>query len=289
MAKATKTSARPVWTGSISFGLVTIPVKLFVAVREKTLHFRSLHDQDQMPLKQKMVCSADGKEVHREHIVKGFEIEKDHFVIVRQEELEAVAPKATKAIEIQDFVDLSDIDPLFFDRSYYVAPKPEGLKPYRLLYQALLKAQKVGIAKVVMHNKEYLAALRPVDNPGTDSDVLILETMHFGDEIVAASAAVDQSGAGKVDDREMKMASQLIDSLTTEFDPSRYHDEYRDQVMELINKKAAGKKVVNRPEAEPKTPRGNDLIAALEASLARNKTSGPPRRAATATRRRRSA
>jgi DNA end-binding protein Ku len=118
VAKSTaKSSSRPVWTGSISFGLVTIPVKLFVAVREKTLHFRTLHDQDQMPLKQKMVCSGDGKEVHREHMVKGYEVEKDHFVVVRQDELDAIAPKATKAIEIQDFVELSEIDPLFFDRS----------------------------------------------------------------------------------------------------------------------------------------------------------------------------
>jgi DNA end-binding protein Ku len=286
MTKTAKPSARPVWTGAISFGLVTIPVKLFVAVREKTLHFRSLHDQDQMPLKQKMVCSADGKEVHREHIVKGYEVEKDHFVVIRQEELDAVAPKSTKAIEIQDFVELSEIDPLFFDRSYYVAPKPEGLKPYRLLYQSLLKAGKVGIAKIVMHNKEYLAALRPVDNPGTDADVLILETMHFGDEVVAAASAVGDGGAGKVDDREMKMASQLIDSLTTEFDPARYRDEYREKVLELVAKKAEGKKVVNRPEPDQKTPRGNDLIAALEASLARSKAAATSRRPVPVRRRR---
>src|ERR1700722_16741225 len=165
-------ASRPVWSGSISFGLVTIPVKLFTAVREKRINFRSLHDQDQVPLKQKLVCPADGKEVHPEHIVKGFEIEKDRYVIVRQEELEAVAPKASKAIEIQDFVGLSEIDPLYFDRGYYVAPTPEGARPYRLLLEALTKKQKVGIAKIVMHGKEYLAALRPVE------DVLCLETMH---------------------------------------------------------------------------------------------------------------
>src|SRR5688500_3874716 len=158
-----KASSRPIWSGSISFGLVTIPVRLFTAVREKRLHFRTLHDQDQVPLKQKMYCPADGKEVHPEHMVKGYELEKDRFVIIRQEELEAARPKSTKAIEIQDFVDLEEIDPLYFDRPYYVAPKPEGAKPYKLLVEAMEKKNKVGIAKVVMWNKEYLAALRPLE------------------------------------------------------------------------------------------------------------------------------
>src|SRR5207302_7475224 len=129
-------SSRPVWSGSISFGLVTIPVKLFLAVREKRLSFRSLHDQDKVPLKQKLVCPADGKEVHREHIVKGYEIEKDQYVVINQEDIEAAAPKSTKTIDIQDFVDLDEIDPLFFDRPYYIAPQPEGAKPYKLLMQA---------------------------------------------------------------------------------------------------------------------------------------------------------
>src|SRR5947199_8873106 len=134
-------SSRPVWSGSISFGVVTIPVKLYTAVREKRLSFRSLHDQDKVPLKQKLVCPADGKEVHPEHIVKGYEIEKDQYVVVRQDELEAVAPKASKAIEIQDFVNLSEIDPVYFDRGYYAVPTPEAGRPYRLLVQALTKKQ----------------------------------------------------------------------------------------------------------------------------------------------------
>src|SRR5258705_7941439 len=171
-------SSRPVWSGSISFGLVTIPVKLYSAVREKRLSFRSLHDQDKVPLKQKMVCPADGKEVHPEHIIKGYEIEKDRFVIIDQEELDAAAPKRTKAIEIQDFVELDEIDPLFFDRPYYVAPKPEGAKPYKLLLEAMERTGKVGIAKVVMWNKEYLTALRPLDA------ALVMDTMHFNDEVI---------------------------------------------------------------------------------------------------------
>src|SRR5437016_1829913 len=192
MASSTP-SSRPIWSGSISFGLVTIPVKLFLAVREKRLSFRSLHDQDKVPLKQKLICPADGKEVHREHIVKGYEVEKDQYVVVRESELEAVMPKATRAIEIEDFVSLDEIDPVFFDRAYYVVPKPEGMRPYKLLLDALSKKKKVGIARVVMHNKEYLAALRPVD------DALCLETMHFGDEVVPANKmeAVDDKAHGE--------------------------------------------------------------------------------------------
>jgi DNA end-binding protein Ku len=268
-------SSRPIWTGSISFGLVTIPVRLFTAVREKTLHFRSLHDQDQVPLKMKLVCPAHNKEVHREHIVKGFEIEKDQFVIIRQEELDAVAPKKTKAIEIQDFVSLDDIDPLFFDRPYYVAPKPEGAKPYRLLLEAMERKKKVAIAKVVMHNKEYLAALRPL------GDALCLETMHFNDEVVAVENVTDLKVKAKVDERELKVAEQLIDSLTTGFKPEKYHDEYREQVMELVERKAKGERVVTRPPPEAAPVKGGDLIAALEASLAKAKGQhgrGPARR-----------
>ena len=264
-----KASARPIWTGSINFGLVTIPVKLYTAVREKRLSFRSLHDQDKVPLKQKMYCPKDGKEVHPEHIIKGFEIEKDRFVIVHKDELEAVAPKSSKAIEIQDFVSLEEIDPLFFDRPYYVAPKPEGAKPYRLLLEAMTKKNKVGISKIVMFGKEYLAALRPL------GDVLCIETMHFGDEVVSSESLGNVVDAkAKVDNREMKIAEQLIDSLTSDFDPSKYHDEYREKVMEMIHRKAEGEEIVTRPESdEPRGSKkgGGDLIAALEASLANAK------------------
>ncbi len=262
-----KTLGRPVWSGAISFGLVTIPVKLYTAVREKRLSFRSLHDQDKVPLKQKLVCPADGKEVHPEHIVKGYEIEKDRFVVVRQEELDAAAPKATKAIEIQDFVELAEIDPVFFDRPYYVSPRPEGMKPYKLLVQAMEKTGRVGIASVVMHTRQYLAALRPLDGG------LVLETMHFANEVVSSEGMGAEDAKGKVDDRELKIAQQLIDSLTTKFKPEKYRDEYREKVLDIIQRKAEGKEIVTRPEAEEKTPRkGSDLIAALEASLARTRS-----------------
>jgi len=222
-----------------------------------------------MPLKQKMVCPADGKEVRPEHIVKGFEVEKDQYVVVKPEELEAIAPKATRAIEIQDFVDLEEIDPVYFDRPYYVAAKPEGMRSYSLLVDAMQKKKKVGIARIVMHTKEYLAALRPVDG------MLCLETMHFGDEVVEPSRVNEGNGkAAKTDARELKIAEQLIDSLSTKFKPDAYHDEYRERVMELINKKARGEKVVMRPEADKAPVRGHGLMAALEASLKRAKDDG---------------
>ena len=278
-----RTSARPIWSGTISFGLVTIPVRLFTAVRERRLHFRTLHDQDKVPLKQKMVNPSSGKEVNREHMVKGYEIEKDRFVIISDEDLEAAAPKATKAIEILDFVELADIDPLFFDRPYYVAPKPEGAKPYRLLVTAMEKTKKVGIAKVVMWGKEYLAAVRPLEGG------LVLETMHFNDEIVPANHVVGMDVKAKVDDRELKMAQQLIDSLSSDFKPEKYHDEYREQVMKLIERKAAGEEIVNAPVTDEKpTGRAHNLMAALEASLAKSREGGNGHaRGATATARRR--
>jgi DNA end-binding protein Ku len=259
----------------------------------ETMHFSTLHDQDKVPLKQTMFCPADGKEVHPQHMVKGFEIEKDRFVIIRQDELEAAAPKSSKAIEIQDFVELDEIDPLYFDRPYYVAPKPAGAKPYKLLLEAMEKTKKVGIARVVMWNKEYLAALRPLDN------ALVMETMHFSDEVVPASHVGGLEVKSKVDERELKMAQQLIDTLSGKWNPDKYHDEYREQVMQLIERKAAGEEVVTRPAEEKEHKgRGVNLMAALEASLAKSRgeesAAGPRHRAprahgrSTTTRRRRS-
>jgi DNA end-binding protein Ku len=202
-------------------------------------------------------------------MVKGYEIEKDRFVIIDQEELDAARPKGTKAIEIQDFVDLDEIDPLFFDRPYYVAPKPEGAKPYKLLVEAMEKSGKVGISKVVMWNKEYLAALRPLEGG------LVLETMHFHDEVVPASHVAGMEVKAKVDDRELKMAQQLIDTLTTKFKPEKYKDEYREQVMDIIERKAAGEEIVNAPTVDKETGgRAKNLMAALEASLAASRSEG---------------
>jgi DNA end-binding protein Ku len=254
-------ASRPIWTGSISFGLVNIPVKLHTAVREHRINFHMLHDQDKVRLRRKLVCPADDKEIHPEHIVKGYEIAKDQYVIVHQDELKSCAPKASKTIEITDFVELTEIDPVYFDRPYYIVPDKGADKSYRLLIEAMRKTKKAGVAKVIMHDKEYLSALRPI------GDVICLYTMHFGDEVIPTDD-LNVPGELKINEREMKIAQQLIESLATSFDPSQYHDEYRDCVQSMIEKKAAGQKIVTQPPPEKKHARAGDLMAALQASLA---------------------
>jgi DNA end-binding protein Ku len=283
-------ASRSLWTGSITFGMVNIPVRLFVAVREKAIAFHMLHDQDNVRLQRKMVCPADGKEVHMEHVVKGYEISPGQYVVVREKELEAAAPKKTKTIEIEDFVALDEIDPIYFDRPYYIVPQEQGAKAYRLLVESMEKSRKVGIARFVMRNKEYLCALRPQEG------ALILETMHFNDEVIPVDKVEGVPHQTKVDDREMKMATQLIDSLTTQFKPDKYHDTYRAAVQEIIEKKAEGEEIVTQPATEEKKGRATNLMAALEASLAKAKgaaragaTNGNGHHHARATKRRKSA
>ena len=254
-------TTRPIWSGTISFGLVNIPVRLFTAVREHRLSFHMLHDQDNVRLRRKMVCPADNKEIHPEHIVKGYEIHKDQYVIVRPEDLENCGPKSTKMIEITDFVNLTDIDPVYYDRPYYVLPQAASAKSYRLLHEAMSKTKKVGVSKVVMHDKEYLAALRPLEN------IICMHTMHFGNEVVD-TGKLDAPPESKVNERELKVAEQLIDSLASKFNPGKYHDQYIDCVVAMVEKKAAGQKVVTQPQFEAKPVKANALMAALEASLA---------------------
>lgn len=258
-------ASRPIWTGTISFGLVNIPIKLHTAVREHRISFHMLHDQDNVRLRRKMVCPSDNKEIHPEHIVRGYEIHKNQYVIVAPEDLEACGPKSSKTIEITDFVDLADIDPVYYDRPYYVLPQPAAAKPYRLLLDAMTRSKKVGISKLVMHEKEYLAALRPVAN------VIVLHTMHFGNEVVASESIDGLPGEQKVGDRELKVAEQLIDSLATSFDPSKYKDEYRNCVVAMLEKKAEGEHIVTQPQVVAKPVKAGDLMAALEASLAEAK------------------
>jgi DNA end-binding protein Ku len=259
-------AARAIWSGSISFGLVNIPVKMHTAVREKRIGFNLLHDQDKVRLRMKMVCPAHNNvEVHPEHRVRGYEISKDHYVLVQQDELEACAPEKSKTIEITDFVELAQIDPIYYDRTYYLTPDENAAKPYRLLYEALEKSKRVGIARLVMHEKEYLVALRPQE------DVLCLYTMHFHDEVVPKDQLGDLPH-NKPNDRELKAADRLIDSLMTDFKPEQYHDEYRDCVMKMIHKKAHGEEIVVEKHHEKKPGKTTDLIAALEASLAKAKS-----------------
>jgi DNA end-binding protein Ku len=250
------------WGGAISFGLVNVPVKLYTAVRKKDVRFHQLHGPDGARINQKRVCSEDGEEVAYEDIVKGYEISKGQYVVIEPEELEALDPETTHTIDIEDFVQLDEIDPLFFDASYYVLPDARGEKAYRLLLEAMRDAGKVGIAKVVMRSKQYLVAVRPV------GEALVMSTMNFADEVVSQEELDGLPGPSEnVSDRELKMASQLIESLSTEFDAERYEDTYREKVLELIEKKAKGHEIVTAQEPRAATP-VVDLMAALEASLA---------------------
>jgi DNA end-binding protein Ku len=243
---------------------VNIPVKLFTAVRENRVRFHLLHDQDHVRLQRRMVCPADGKEVHSEHMVKGYEVGPDQYVIVQQRELEALYPEKSRAIEIEHFVDLGQIDPMFFDRPYYLVPGEQAAKAYRLLVEEMRKSGKVGIARFVMRDHEYLAAIRPV------GEVMCLYTMRFGEEVVSPGSLPEPAEV-KVDDRELKMAEQLIASLEKDFDPEEYHDDYGRKVAELIEAKTRGEEVVTQPTVQRKTGRAVNLIDALEASLAQAK------------------
>jgi len=253
---------RSLWTGAISFGLVNVPVRLHTAVRHQDVRFHQLHAPDGARIKQRRWCPVDDAEVPFDEIVKGYEIAPGQYVVIHPEELEALDPDKSHTIDIEDFVDLADIDPLCYDSSYYVMPDERGGKSYRLLVKAMKEAEKVGIARVVMRTKQYLAALRPVE------DVLVLSTMNYADEISPVEELGEIPGADeKVTEREMKMAQQLIDSLSAKFDPTAYRDEYRQQVVEMIERKAEGEEIVTQPADDDAPAPVVDLMAALEASL----------------------
>ena len=252
---------RSIWSGAISFGLVNVPVKLFTAVRKKDVRFHQLHEKDGSRIKQKRFCEAEEKEVPYEEIVKGYELGGGQYVMIDPDELDTLDPEATHTIDIEDFVELDGIDPLYYDSSYYLVPDERGKKAYRLLLEAMRDANRVGIASVVMRTKQYLVAIRPV------GDALVMSTMNFVDEVVPQDDLEGlPTGRIEVSDRELKMANQLIESLATDFDPEKYHDTYRERVLELIEQKAAGKEIV-APKAPDKPAPVVDLMAALEASL----------------------
>jgi DNA end-binding protein Ku len=263
---------RSIWSGAISFGLVNVPIKLYSAVSKKTVRFHQLHGETGSRIQQRRVDPTTGEEVPYDDIVKGYEIGKDRYVVVTPDELEALDPEKTRSIDIEDFVDESEIDPIYYDHPYYLAPATGAEKPYRLLLDAMKQAGKVAIARVVIRNKEQLVAIRPSDN------VLTMSTMNFADEVVPADK-LDEIGESdgskeKTTKRELDMAQQLIDSLTTDFDPSKYHDTYRERVLDLIERKAAGEEIAAPPEAPEPAP-VPDLMAALEASLKEAKGKEP--------------
>jgi DNA end-binding protein Ku len=275
--------ARAIWSGAISFGLVNVPVKLYSATSPKTVRFHQISSKTGARIRQKRVDPSTGDEVPFEEIVKGYEITPDRYVLITPEELDALDPKATKTIDIEEFVDLVDIDPIFYDHSYYLAPTAGGAKAYRLLLDAMSESGKVGIGRVVLRSKQQLCALRPTGN------VLTLSTMLFGDEVLAPDRLdeLDSISDAEASDRELKMAEQLIASLSADFDPSKFRDEYRERVLEMIERKASGEEIAVEPAAEEPAP-APDLMAALEASLAAvasdspepDKPSPPPKKPA---------
>jgi DNA end-binding protein Ku len=262
---------RAIWSGAISFGLVNIPVKLYSAVSRKTVRFHQIDAESGGRVRQKRV-GPDGDEVAYEQIVKGYEIGPDRYVTITPEELESLEPEKTRTIDIEDFVDLEDIDPIFYDHPYYLVPDTGAAKAYRLLVDAMDDSGKVAIARVVLRSKEHLVAIRP------RSGVLAMETMLFADEVIPPDALDELSTDGEVktSDRELEMAKQLIDSLTADFEPEKYRDEYRERVLDMIERKAQGETVViEAPAEEPaKVP---DLMAALEASIASAKGQSKPK------------
>ena len=255
---------RAIWSGSISFGLLNVPVKLYSATSKQTVRFKELREGDGSRVRHKRVAEEDGKEVPYEKIVKGYEISPDQYVILTREELEELDPKRTRAIEIQDFVDLDVIDPIYFDTPYYLGPDAGAEKAYKLLIKAMDDERKVAIARFVLRNREHLAAIRPM------SDVLTMATMRFADEVVKPDQLEDVLSEDnvKLDGREVEMAKKLIDSLASDFDADKYRDEYREELLDLIERKAKGEDVVVAQSEEPTPTKAPDLMAALEESLA---------------------
>jgi DNA end-binding protein Ku len=251
------------WTGAISFGMVTVPVKLYSALNRKSVRFHQLSSKSGVRIAQKRVDPSTGEEVPYEDVVKGYEIAPDRYVVIEPGELETLQPKKTRTIEIEDFVELSQIDPVFYDHPYYLAPGPGGAKPYRLLLEAMRETGKVAIARVVIRSKEQLVAVRPM------GDALGMATMIFDDEILPPDRLEEIAEAAeiKTTKRELDIAKQLVDSLAGDFEPERYSDTYRDEVLALIERKAQGKEIAIQPAAEEVAAPAPDLMSALKASL----------------------
>ncbi|HYT81769.1 MAG TPA: Ku protein [Actinomycetota bacterium] len=264
---------RAMWKGAISFGLVSVPVGLYTATEEKSLHFNQLHDEDFGRIKYQRVCSKCGEMVDFEHIVKGYEYEKDKYVVLTDEDFDAVPVESSKAIDIVQFVDLADIDPIYFQKSYYLVPEETGLKAYTLLRRAMEEDGRVAIAKVAFREKEHLAALRFKDN------VFVLETMFWPDEIRAADFEILDKKV-QIRDQEVQMAKSLIDNLTEAFKPDAFKDEYRDALLDIVEKKVSGEEIEVVPEPEP--TKVVDLMEALKASVEQTKKKAAPKKAAAA-------
>jgi DNA end-binding protein Ku len=250
-----------VWKGSISFGLVNIPIKLHSATEDRDIKLRSLHKECHTPIKYEKVCPVCDKEIDHNDIVKGYEVTKGKFVVLEEDELNAIKEaNDEKAVEILDFIKIDEIDPIFYDRSYFVSPNDGGKKAYSLLRKALVTSGKVGIAKITMRSKEQLSVVRVYDN------TLVMETIHYPDEVRPSKDVPNVPESDDISEKELETAAMLIEQLTSEFQPENYHDEYRERLSQLIESKQTGEKVVT---AKEKAPRENvtDLMAALQASI----------------------
>jgi len=256
--------ARPIWSGAISFGLVNIPVKLYSAVEDKGVHLHLLTSDGKCRLRRKLYCPETNKEYDFNDTARGYEIAPGQYVIIQQEELDSLKPDAGRTIDIKSFVDLKSIDPLYYNKPYYVLPDSGSARAFSLLKQAMQESDRVAIAKFVMRNKEYLAALRVMD------DVICLETMRFDDEVRKAETYQEElklPTSEEVDNKELKLATQLIDALYEKFNPEVYHDEYRDRVQELVEKKAEGAEITIPEDSEARPAKVVDLMAALKKSV----------------------
>ncbi|MEP7071417.1 MAG: Ku protein [Verrucomicrobiota bacterium] len=263
---------RPVWKGSISFGLVYIPITVYPATREEKLSFRQLRATDLSPIKYKKVAEADMKEVSADQIVKGFEYERGQYVVMKEEDFEKVRIESTHSIDITDFVELGQVDPKYFYKPYFLEPQKGGEKAYALLHKALIGTGKIGIAKVVISNREHLASVK------TDGLFLILELMHFAHEILSPEE-LKSGPTSNITDKEVAMAQTLIESMSVPWEPEKYRDEYRDAVMEIIEQKAQHREVADKPVSKPKQTNVVDLVKVLQESLTRNQALKPKRAA----------
>jgi DNA end-binding protein Ku len=264
-----------IWSGNISFGLVTVPVKLVSAVRSKDVRFNQLEEGTGARIRYRRVSEATGEEVPQERIVRGSEISPGQYVVIEPDELDRLRPKASHTIDISEFVELQEIDPIYFEQPYYLVPDRNAAKPYKLLLEAMSELQRVAIGRVVLRGKEHLVAIRPLDG------ALCVETMRYADEVIPVESLDGLPGEEvRPNERELEMARQLIEALAGDFEPEKFHDEYREQVNELIEKKAAGEEIVAEPMVE-EPAKVVDLMAALEQSLARaGRGQGEARRAA---------